>query len=238
MSGIVDRAEGVVRLSAARMRRRPGPNGFAFQEVSSDIITLDLATLTYRNSAPMPAPGGIAWGRAMLQDSGWVYLYGLGPDRKYFAARTAPAHLLDGRWQFHTASGWSTNPAALSPMDFRTASNQPDAGTSATITVKRYGNGYLLSGKRCEAWCDDITAWYGPTAAGPWRAVNSDAGRIATTTPGRLQITYNGHLEHVGQSWIVVWNINRLYESFDKFVFGTKAGVPRNLPTAAQLAAR
>ena len=66
-------------------------------------------------------------------------------------ARTTRAHLLDGKWQYSTGTGWSTNPTALRPMLFRTADNQADSGTSASSpNVERYGAGYILSAKRCD----------------------------------------------------------------------------------------
>ncbi len=238
MDGIVDAAAHVVRISAIRVRNFPGPEGFAFQEISNDLITLDLHTLTYRSSTPMPAGGGIRWGTSMMQDSHWIYLYGLGTDNRYYSARTTAEHLGDGRWQYSTGTSWSTNIAARQPLQFHTATNQPDSGTVASIDVEHYGTGYILSAKRCEAWCDDITAWYSNTPAGPWKAVNSDDGRISTTIIAPGQITYNGHLVPNGGSWMVVWNVNSVFGFHVPNGFGTRSDNPQNLPSPAALAAR
>jgi hypothetical protein len=242
MDGVVDPVAGVVRLSAMRVENVPGePCCFSFRVISNDIVTLDLHSLAYLGSAPMPAAGGVRWGTSMIDDDPtWLYIYGNNANNQRYAARTTRAHLLDGQWQYSTGTGWTTNPTAMRPMLFRTADNQPDAGTSASSpNVERYGTGYILSAKRCDTWwCDDVTAWYSPTPYGPWKAVNSNGGRIATTPAGTGQFTYNGHLVHNANTWMVVWNINRLYYSYNKWVYGTKDTTPANLPPPAALAAR
>jgi hypothetical protein len=241
MDGVVDTAAGVVRVSAMRVENVRNSSGFSFQVVSNDIITLDLHSLAPLGSAPMPAAGGVRWGTSMVDDDPtWVYVYGSNANNQRYVARTTRAHLLDGQWQFSTGTSWSTNPALMRPMAFLTSDNQPDAGTSATApNVERYGSGYIMSAKRCDSWwCNDVTAWYSPTPAGPWKAVNSNGGRIATTPAGSGQFTYNGHLVRNGNTWMVVWNLNRLYVSYAKYVFGTYDAAPVNLPSPAVLAAR
>jgi hypothetical protein len=239
--GVVDAAAGVVHLSVTRVRNVPGPAGFGFQTMGNEIVDIDLHSLTYRGSHPLPVdPGHVQWGMSMMQDGNWIYLYGGASNDHYYAARTTAAHLLDGHWQYGTGTptGWSTRRADLRPMQFRTYDNQPDPGMSAAISVDRYGSGYIVSSKRCEAWCDDVTAWYSNTPAGPWKAVNANNGRIATTPAAEGQITYNGHLIHVNNSWLVAWALNTVSGSYVKNGFGGRDAVPQNLPSAAVLAAR
>ena len=66
----------------------------------------------------MPAGGGVTWGMTMMRDAQWIYLYGRLGTSRYYVARTEPAHLLDGRWQFHTVTGWSSSSAGLRAMSF------------------------------------------------------------------------------------------------------------------------
>ncbi|MDQ1475963.1 MAG: hypothetical protein QOE62_1192 [Actinomycetota bacterium] len=238
--GIVDAAAGVIRLSVTRVRNVPGPAGFGFQTMWNEIVTLDLHSLTFRGSTALRTdPGHVQWGMSMMQAGGWIYLYGGAGNGYYYGARTTPAHLLDGTWQYGTgtANGWSTRRADLRPMQFRTFTNQPDPGMSAAISVDRYGSGYIVSSKRCEGWCDDVTAWYSKSPAGPWKAVNSNNGRIATTPAAPGQITYNGHLVHVNGGWIAVWALNTVSGSYVKDGFGARDAVPQNLPSPAALAA-
>jgi hypothetical protein len=204
----------------------------------NEIVSLDLHSLTYRGSTALrPDPGQVQWGMSMTQAGPWIYLYGGAGNQHYYAARATPAHLLDGRWEYGTATGWSTRRADLRPMQFRTFANQPDPAMSAAISVDRYGSGYIVSSKRCEGWCDDVTAWYSKSPAGPWKAVNSNNGRIATTPAAPGQITYNGHLVHVNGGWIAVWALNTVSGNYVKNGFGGRIAVPQNLPSPAALAA-
>ncbi|HWS47407.1 MAG TPA: hypothetical protein VN636_16205, partial [Acidimicrobiia bacterium] len=237
MSGFADPVAGVVRVSALRVTTTSGPAGFNFKVESTELVTLDLRTLAYRSSAPMPSGGGSTnWGTAIVATPDWVYLYGQDGQSRQYVARTTRAHLFDGQWQFNTPAGWSTDASAVVPMQFQTDTGDADPGPTAAANVVPYGAGFVLSAKRCEILCDDVTAWYASNPNGPWSAVNSDSGRIATTVAGPCQFTYGGHLVPVRNSPLVLWSVNCSVPTTAKYAYGVVVATPQNLPAASQLA--
>jgi hypothetical protein len=107
-----------------------------------------------------------------------------------------------------------------------------------TLKIDRAGNGYLAAAKRCDILCDDLTAWYAPTPAGPWRAVNENGGRVATTTGGEGLFVYGGHLLPSASGWLAVWSVNNGTKSRQKFAYGPRVTIPVDLPTPDELAAQ
>ena len=189
-SGVADPAAGVVYVAMARMETNPqvADPAWAWQSTGADLLTLDGKSLVQRSAQPMPAPGGHVWGTAMISSGGYVYLYAHGPSSTLYVARATPNNLADGHWAFADGSTWTTNAAAMRPVVFQTASKAHDVGPSNGLNVNSYGSGYLLTGDRCDILCNDVTAWYSASPAGPWRAVNANAGRIGTEAsfPGQF----------------------------------------------------
>jgi hypothetical protein len=125
----------------------------------------------------------------------------------------------------------------MRPVAFQTAAKAADTGPSNGLTVVTYGAGYLLSGTRCDMLCNDVTAWYSASLAGPWRAVNTNRGRIATETAFPGQFVYCGHLSRTSAGLLATWCENGA-ASQPLVDYGDRFDVPVGLPTAAILAAR
>jgi hypothetical protein len=238
LSGFVDAGARVVRVVAFHLTTAAGPPGWQWKILSTDILTLDLSTLRFRGSVPMPRrAGNVYWGRSIVATAQWIYLYGQDSHSKQYVARTTRAHLFDGDWQFNDGSGWSSDPSAAQPMEFVTADGQPDTPPTAAGTVEPYGGGYVFSTKRCDLLCDDVSAWYSLSPGGPWLAVNAGGGRIATTSVNPCEFTYGGRLVPTRGSWIVLWSVNCSETLVPKYSYGVRVAAPQTLPSPAQLAA-
>ncbi len=238
-AGIADPAHNVVYLAAMHAITASGVDGFHWRVVRNEILTLDYHSLQIISAKPMPTAGGQLWGSAMMQSGGYDYIYANAVGAKQYVARALPQHLLDGQWEFWTGSAWSSSSASLHPMTFkkfdRSSGNTPTPG----ITVYPYGSGFIASAKQCDLICPDLSAWYGPTPAGPWYAVNSDGGQVATTTGGAGLVVYGGHMVPAATSsgFIGVWSVNRQQgDSTLKYVYGGRTGELTNLPTPSTLA--
>jgi hypothetical protein len=239
VDGVVDRGAGIVYLSALRVTTDTGMSGFKWQIVGSTLVALDIHSLAVRFTRDMKTVGGLFWGTSMMQSGSWIYIYARGGNEpNQYAARTTTSHLLDGQWQFWNGAAWSTTPT-VKPMKFLTYDGAPDPGPLSAITVDPYGSGFLASTKRCDILCDDLTAWYARKPGGPWYAVNENYGQVLTTTRRYpSQIVYSGHLMPTSHGWLGVWTTNRGYYTMLKYMYGILFGMPHDLPTADQLAAR
>jgi hypothetical protein len=239
-AGVVDRDAGVIYVSAMHAATDSnGPDGFRWRLLDSELIALDYNSLVPLYARKMPSPYGLLWGTSILQVGNWIYIYARGGDKpRQYVARTTMAHLLDGHWEFWNGNAWSTSPTP-GQMRFRSYDGGPDPGPLPAATVEQYGSGYLLSSKRCDMLCDDLSAWYSTSPSGPWYAVNSATGRVLTTTTRYpSQIVYGGHLIHTQAGWLGVWTVNRGYVTMLKYMYSVLFGLPQNLPTADALAAR
>jgi hypothetical protein len=238
-AGIADPAHNVVYLAAMHAIIADGGDGFHWRIVRNEILTLDYHSLQLIRATPMPTAGGLLWGTAMMQSGGYDYIYANQPGAKQYVARALPQHLLDGQWEFWTGSTWSPNGADVRPMTFMYFSGNPDVGSYSGITVLPYGSGYIASAKRCDLICTDLTAWYSPTPAGPWRAVNSNSGKIATTGAAAGLVVYGGHMVPAAtpSGFIGVWSVNRQHgDSNALYVYGGRTGELTNLPSPSTLA--
>ncbi len=240
LTGVVDKTAGVVRLAAWRMKPAPGPVGFQWAIMRVDLVTLDLQSLAFRSAVPMPAGGGLQWGESILEDPDYVYIYARVNTTSHYVARTSIAHLSDGLWEYYDGAEWTASATQAQPMQFFTTGALPDTPPAAGLTVARDGTGYLASAQRCDILCNEIAAWYAPSAAGPWTAVNDDGGRVATTTAPQGLITYGGHLVASTSGFLAVWSVNGAptLVGADKFLYGPRVVATENLPPPDVLAAR
>jgi hypothetical protein len=239
LNGVVDKQAGVVLVSAMHNAYDgTQPHGFRWKQLYNEIMVLDLKSLLWRGSYRLPTYGGLFWGSTMLTSGGLVYIYAVGSGSRQYAARTAINHLQDGAgWQFWNGTTWSTNPNSMAPMKFITYGGANDPGPLGGIQIDPYGAGFLASTKRCDIFCPDLTAWFSPSLAGPWRAVNTNNGKVANTYVARGLIAYAGHLLSTRTGFIGVWSVNRESDSMSTSVFGPRTGVLANLPSADELMA-
>jgi len=239
VAGLADPAHNVVYLSAMHAIIADGTDGFHWRLVRNEILTLDYHSLQLLRATPMATGGGLLWGTSMTQSGGYDYVYANAPGAKQYVARAVPQHLLDGQWEYWTGTTWSTNGANVHPMTFKLFDRSADVGSYSGVTVSPYGSGFIASAKRCDLICTDLSAWYSPTAAGPWYAVNSDQGRIATTGHAAGLVVYGGHMVPIASAsgWMGVWSVNREHgNSTAKYAYGARAGELTNLPSSSTLA--
>ncbi len=239
MDGLVDRTNGLVYVSAMRIGVAPGPPGFNWTILENDFVVLDLQSLAVLRTVPIPAHGGLRWGTSILQSNGYIYMYALGsgvPSRQY-VARTTLAHLVDGAWEYWDGSSWTTDASAVAPMTFNTFAGTTDnVSLLPAITVEPYGSGYLASAKRCDLYCNDVTAWFSTTPTGPWRGVNDNLGQIADTTMPDDARAYGGHIVPTAYGLLVVWSGNGTNVPWHKYKYGPRVVAPTNLPSDTVLA--
>ena len=238
--GIVDRAAGLVYISATRVATDlSGPDGFHWRLMDAEFIALDYHSLVPLFARKMPSTAGLLWGSSILQVGKWIYIYARGGSTPHqYVARTTLQHLLDGNWEYWNGSAWSTAPA-VGQMKFRSYVGGPDPGPMPATMIDQYGSGYIASAKRCDLLCDDLTAWYSTNPQGPWYAVNSGDGKVLTTTTRYpTQIMYGGHLMQIKGGWLGVWTTNRGYVTMLKYMYSELVGTPHNLPAPDILAAR
>jgi hypothetical protein len=238
-AGIADPAHNVVYVSAMHAIVAPGADGFHWRILNNDFLTLDYHALSLLSATPMPNGAGLLWGTDLMQAGGYDYLYANAAGARQYVARALPQHLLDGRWQFWTGTGWNNDAASIRPMTFKLFDRSDDVGPYPAIMVYPYGTGFLASSKRCDLICDDLSAWYAPTPAGPWYAVNTNTGRIATTEVATGLVAYSGHLLPAAtpSGFIGVWSVNRQHgNSTAKFAYGEQTGELTNLPGPSTLA--
>jgi len=237
MDGVVDKQNGVVLISAMHNDYDgTKPHGFRWKQLYNEVVTLDLKSLLWRGSHRMPTYGGLKWGTTMLTSGSFVYVYAVGSNSRQYAARTAVNHLQDGLgWQFWNGTTWSTNPNSMVPMKFLTYTGATDPGPLGAVQIDPWNNGFLASAKRCDILCSDLTAWFSPSLSGPWRAVNTNNGKVANTSVATGLIAYGGHLLSTRTGFIGIWSVNRFSDSMAKFVYGPRAGALANLPGYDQL---
>jgi hypothetical protein len=93
-----------------------------------------------------PAKNQLIWGNALLEDRGWVYVFGVpfGPDSDVKLARAVPKDVgrYDG-WQFLTAKGWQLLPTGPSAVELESVARSAatDLGVSRVV---RNGQAWLL----------------------------------------------------------------------------------------------
>jgi hypothetical protein len=239
VGGLADPAHNLVYVSAIHAIIAGGASGFHWRVLRYEILKLDYHSLQLVGATPVPTAGGLLWGTSLMQSGGFDYIYANAPGAKQYVARALPQHLLDGQWEYWTGTTWSTNGAAVHAMTFKAFDRSADLGPYPGVTVFPYGSGFLASAKRCDLICDDLSAWYSPTPEGPWYAVNSAGGRVATTVAAKGLVVYGGHIvANAGTSGLIgVWSVNREQgDSTLKYVYGSRAGALTNLPSPATLA--
>jgi uncharacterized protein DUF4185 len=118
--------------------RRAGPGRLDFTLVGSALATFDLPSLSLRDVAELPVGDSIAWGSALVTESGYTYVYGTEsvPGGATFAhLARAPAQNLGGAWQYWSGSAWT---------DTEAGSGRLLAGVGTSFGVQRIGDRYVL----------------------------------------------------------------------------------------------
>jgi hypothetical protein len=105
----------------------------------SALATYDLALNRVTIDEHVPTLPGQWWGAALVDEAPYTYVFGirLGTPRDLFLARV-PYRLLDGPWEYRTATGWSLDLADAEPV----LSHAEHLATQ--ISVLRDGDGWVL----------------------------------------------------------------------------------------------
>ncbi len=114
-----------------------GPGGWDFRTVGTGVGCLSLPGLVPVEFTLLPVSGAVSWGKAVLTDGGYTYVYGVeepGP-AKYLHLARARAGALTGPWEFFTGSGWSRSEAASARLLHRIGHG---------FSVDRVGSRYVL----------------------------------------------------------------------------------------------
>jgi hypothetical protein len=149
----------------------------------------------------------------MAAPDGYLYLYAA-KDRDVFVARAPLGQLLaPGAWAFAAgdplAPTWDPDPARAVPMTWFAMPDLPAQlgdghGPAAQPWVTPYGAGYLATAKLADGFSNDVSAFTGPTPAGPW----TYDGPIAGTPTGGLA-SYGAFTMSPASNPIVVYSTNQ-----------------------------
>ena len=100
----------------------------------------------------------------------------------------AISHVHDGvGWQFWNGTTWTTSAAQMQADEVPDVQRRHRPGTAHRMQIDPYGSGFLASTKRCDLFCDDLTAWFSPSLAvrGVWST--RTAARSRTPAPQRTR---------------------------------------------------
>lgn len=202
-SGVVDTANDQLLVFVLHVQRT-GSDSLDFTILDVGVATFSLPALTLEGVQQLPFPtSGLAYASTSFYDATNpdpaqrdVYAY-VSNQRNAYVARTTVAQVLTGPWEFWDGSGWSTDSTQAAPMAWSGIPNfDPShtlgagAGPRAQPAVVAYGSGYLLTSKLADAFSNDVSAFTGPTPAGPWTYV----GQIANTTQANT-IAYGAYTQ-------------------------------------------
>jgi hypothetical protein len=194
-SGVVDAANNQLLVFVLHVERT-GSNSLDFTILDVRVATFSLPALTLESIQQLPFPtSSLAYGSTSFYDGTNpdpaqrdVYAY-VSNERNAYVARTTAAQVLTGPWEFWDGSGWSTDSTQAAPMAWSGIPNfDPShllgagAGPAAQPAVVAHGSGYLLTAKLADAFSDDVSAFTGPTPAGPWTYVGQIADTSQTNT--------------------------------------------------------
>lgn len=167
---------------------------------ATDIATFSLPDMTLKGiSEGVSASGGvrpwafapgrdspvpIVWGAGLIEDGGYVYIYGTEEYAlfKYLhVARVASGRLLTGPWEYFTGVGWS--PSVIESVRVL-------GDVAGELSVVRSEDGYRLVAS--QGGIGDIMMYTAPRPEGPW-----GGRRLLYTPPERARgaAVYNAH-EH------------------------------------------
>ena len=154
-------SEELLQVFYHRFRQdRPGMWGWAWD--GTVIAEIDLPALTLVRVVAVPDDHGIAYGAALLEADGWVYIFGTeqrGAIKHLHVARAAPGEL-NHAWSFWSGRNWSADPGA---------SRAVLAGVSSQFGVVDTGNGIgLVTMDERQPFSDRLVVYFSDTPTGPW----------------------------------------------------------------------
>ncbi len=194
--------DGTLKVFVYRFVSAPVP--FGFQQVATDLATLSLSDFTVLDIEHLPygfipavGSGPVTYGNAVLEEGGFVYVYGVEDlhVEKYLHVARAVAGEVAGPWEFWTGSEWSDNPL----LSARLA-----GGISNELSIHRVGERYLLV---AQAGSQVVTAT-SVLPQGPWSTPEA-VYRTPEATGSTFTYNAKAHPEFSDEDTLLVtYNVN------------------------------
>ncbi len=172
----------------SKFRENGGPAGFNFEFVSNDVAMFALPSLKFYGTIELPwyPYNKVIYGDRVLEDGGYLYIYGRkveNPDYNipYPYLARAVAGNLTGPWEFHSSSGWSTDPAASTRIN--------DFQVSQEYAVIKHQGRFILITQ--DIWFSTkIWSFTSGSPDGPW---TNKKLLYSTPLPYETMVTYNAY---------------------------------------------
>jgi hypothetical protein len=182
-----------------------GPGGFDFRWIGSSVASFSLPKLRLISVTPVTSSNGVEYGSGLLEDGGYLYIYGtedLGGD-KYMHVARAPLGGLLGPWEYFSSTGWSNDPSRSLRLLH---------GVANEYSVTRVGAAYvLITNDTNVAFSRDIYAYVSCSPTGPW--VGPTKLFTEPDYPFTNVITYNAHAHPeltANGELLISYNVNSL----------------------------
>jgi len=195
---------GALRVFALEFEKF-GPGGFDFRWIGTSVASFSLPKLRLVSLTPVTSSNNVEYGSGLLEDGGYVYIYGtedLGSD-KYMHVARAPAGGLLGPWEYFTGTGWSSDPSQSLRLLH---------GVANEYSVTRIGDAYvLITNDTNVAFSRDIYAYISCSPTGPW--IGPTKLYTEPDYPFTNVITYNAHAHPeftANGELLVSYNVNSL----------------------------
>ncbi|MEZ5014365.1 MAG: DUF5005 domain-containing protein [Chitinophagales bacterium] len=167
---------------------RTGPGGWDFAYVRSDLVAFSLPDITEISRTPVFLDHDILWGADILEDGGYIYVYGSEEATltKYAHVCRYPAGDITGTPEFWDGTTWtSTMPPHNVGRLVRTSGLNVDV--SSQFAVIYYGGKYRLITQ--EGFLGPkIYSWEADAPQGPWKMRKTI---YETPETGGAHFTYN-----------------------------------------------
>ena len=201
--GVAERDE--VVLFMHRITTAPGPSGWNFKAVGTDMVRLDAHDLSVKSRREMPGGADTKWGVSVVSDDEYTYVYGMekqaGPfDRWATVARAPKDHVGDSRLEYWNGERWTHDPQGAARIG---------AGVSDAFTVRQTPDGRWALITQEIIFGKGIRVAVSDSPAGPFTNFHRiDPG----PTVNNGEISYNAQVhpsfDRDGKM-LVSWNINR-----------------------------
>ncbi|MEU3767544.1 DUF5005 domain-containing protein [Amycolatopsis keratiniphila] len=179
-----------------------GSGGLDFRSTGTSLATFRLPALTPSELLVIPVGDKVAWGSELLEDGGYIYIYGA--EQGHLRLARVPVGGLRGPWQFWTGVGWSPHEEDSARML---------AGVGTAFSVTRVGGEYvLITMDTGPGFSPVMLAYTAGSPTGPfgapvvlYRAPEASDRRIVydatahpqLSRPGKLTVSYNvNSLDH------------------------------------------
>jgi hypothetical protein len=166
-----------------------GTGGLDFAFEGTAIASIELPSLAVVDDParlPVLNLGGVVWNHVLEQPDAH-YVYGT-KDRNLYLARSPAGNLL-GPWSYHTGGGWSSDPAAATPII--------GGGAGGDTHVAQVNNSFVRLSVHSSAsapFGNVIRAYFSCSPAGPWTQTGVPIYTTPEAKPGSGTIVYDAYI--------------------------------------------